>query len=158
MKELNSYIIEKLRINKETEAPDSVDYNGLISFLKKNFFDKISNFNKLAFARMEDFFEGHKDDNFFIYATEDCKEIWKDDKNIKFIKYISKEEVNNIENKDIKTTGGRGVYFYGGIWYMKNMKDNNIMGYIYTKDVGNNKSDPYIFDKEYDLIFIVLDK
>lgn len=157
MKDLNNYIIEKLHLNKDIETLESISFNDLITFLNKNFFDKIKNFNRVAFERMKGFFEDYKDNKFFIYATEDCKEIWKDNKNTKFIKYISKEELDNIENKDIKTSAGDSVYFYGGIWYIKNIKDTNIVGYIYTKDVGNDKSDPYIFDKEYDPIFIVID-
>ena len=119
MKSLNSYIIEKLKINKEVKSNEYISGKEMFSFLKHYIFDQIHKVNTVNLSTFESFITSFKNDKFNIYCLPEHKQIWGATTNFDFINY------ENYENyKDPEFTNN--LYLGGGIYIWFNDKKDNI--------------------------------
>jgi len=114
---INNYIIEKLKINKEVKPNEYISGKEMFSFLKHYIFDQIHKVNTINLSTFESFITSFKNDKFNIYCLPEHKQIWGATTNFDFINY---------ENyKDPECTNN--LYLGGGIYIWFNDKKDNIV-------------------------------
>ena len=115
MNNLSTYIIEKLRINKDTVVKKGINYNELIGFLSKYIFNAIKTYNRGNVNSIKEML--NTDRKYIILATDIHKKIWAADENrFHFIEYLSRDDIEKLmlQHTNNYYLGG-GVYF----WYDK---------------------------------------
>ena len=140
---INDYILEKLKINKDVKV-NSIKAADLLEFFWNKVFDKVPEINSDNFDIYKKCI--NKFDYFIIYTTEGSKEIWEKEENLDFIKYVSLDKMNSM-GMDID----KNYYFGCGVYFWKNNKEDKFAITI-------NRNDFNKFNRSYDPILIIPDK
>jgi len=147
MKEINSYIIEKLHLNKNTvvKKNEGIDYDELIDFLSKYIFNAIHTYNTSNVNSIKEML--NTDSKYIILATDIHKKIWgANESRFPFIEYLSRKEIENLmlQHTNNYYLGG-GVYFWydkkDGEHYSITINDNDF------NDFDSGFGDPIIIKK-----------
>ncbi len=117
MKSLNSYIIEKLKIDKEVKPNEYISGKEMFSFLKHYIFDQIHKVNTINLSTFESFITSFKNAKFDIDCLPEHKQIWGATTKFDFINY------KNYKNFEYTTNN---LYLGGGIYIWFNDKKDNI--------------------------------
>ncbi len=143
MKELNAYIIEKLKLDKNTE------YSGgnVFDFINHYIFGAIQKINTNNLEIVKDWFAQY--DDFDIYCTNQHKQIWGKDRKELFLNYVEPWEVDKKMVQYIGTNLNNATSYYmgGGIYVFISHKNDAV--YISIADNSFNN-----FDHGYDPIMI----
>ena len=144
MKELNAYIIEKLKLDKNTEYSAGNVFN----FINQYIFGAIQKINTDNLETVKDWFA--KYDDFDIYCTNQHKQIWGKDKEELFLNYVEPWEVHKKMVQYIGTNLNNATSYYmgGGICVFISHKNDAV--YISIEDNAFND-----FDHAYDPIMII---
>ena len=107
MKDLNLYIVEKLRINKNTD----IEYNKLLDDIYEiyhpvsNIFDKYSD---RIIKSVKDWCKDNNVTNYKLYSSDDFKIVFKENHGINFIdnddldEMLENDKLSSTKNPDVK--------------------------------------------------------
>jgi len=107
MNNLSTYIIEKLRINKDTD----IEHNKLLDDIYEiyhpvsNIFDKYSD---RIIKSVKDWYKDNNVTNYKIYSSDDFKSVFKENHGINYIdnddltEMIENDELSSNKNPDVK--------------------------------------------------------
>lgn len=143
MKELNTYIIEKLKLDKNSEY----SAGKVFDFINHYIFGAIQKINTDNLKVVEDWFA--KYDDFDIYCIDQHKQIWGKDKKEVFLNYVERWEIDKKFKQYFgnNLNGAADYYMGGGIYIFISEKKDAIYMTIANNEFNN-------FDHGYEPILI----
>ena len=96
MKNINNYIIEKLKVNKEVAEVKPIDK---VKEAFKHFDVEHYKPEDKFYDELEDYFNEHKFKDIKIVSKDAIPSVFKSDSGLDYIEYISKEEYNEKQER-----------------------------------------------------------